>query len=133
MNMKKRVSGLVIKDNALLLIYRLKNGSEYYVFPGGGVEDGETPEEAMYRELEEESSVKALLINPVCIFKNGDRLEYFYTIPHAGEKLELGGPEKDRQSGDNVYRLEWVPFEKIKDLALVPVEMKEWVLKNILK
>ena len=35
----KRVTGVVFNDGneKLLLIHRLKNGDEYWVFPGGGV------------------------------------------------------------------------------------------------
>jgi 8-oxo-dGTP diphosphatase len=37
-----------------VLIQRDWNGQRYFVFPGGGVEDGETPEEAARREAMEE-------------------------------------------------------------------------------
>ncbi len=34
-----RVAAVIIKDDKILLIRRIKNGQEYYVFPGGGVKE----------------------------------------------------------------------------------------------
>lgn len=35
---------------------RIKDSEEYYVFPGGGVEEGESSDEALEREIKEELS-----------------------------------------------------------------------------
>lgn len=39
---------IIIKENKIAMIYSAKY--HYYKFPGGGIEDGETPVEAMIRE-----------------------------------------------------------------------------------
>lgn len=39
--MNKRVSAIIIKNNQILLIHRIKNDIEYFVLPGGAVEVGE--------------------------------------------------------------------------------------------
>ncbi len=41
------------KDGAILATLHRKNGS--YALPGGGVDDGESPEDALIRELDEEN------------------------------------------------------------------------------
>jgi len=51
------VAGIVVKDGQVLLMHRFKNGEEHWVFPGGGQEEGETPEETVVREIEEETSM----------------------------------------------------------------------------
>ena len=48
--------GLVVKDNKVLLSYEGRTG--VYMSPGGGVENGETLEECVIRELSEEAGLK---------------------------------------------------------------------------
>jgi 8-oxo-dGTP diphosphatase len=55
-----RAAALIIKEDKILLMHRKKEGREYWVFPGGSVEEGETPEEAVIREIMEELSLKAI-------------------------------------------------------------------------
>lgn len=53
------VTCAVIQRNGAVLIARRKNGAQAgkWEFPGGKVEEGETPEESLAREMKEECSV----------------------------------------------------------------------------
>lgn len=55
--MKSRVRAVIIKDGKILLIKITKPDLVYWVIPGGGVEDGETNEQALIRECREELGV----------------------------------------------------------------------------
>ena len=44
----------IIENNYIYLIFRRKKQREYYVIPGGGLDDGETLEENVLREIKEE-------------------------------------------------------------------------------
>lgn len=57
---RNRSAGIVIKDGKVLLMHRFNKGDEYWVFPGGGVEEGETPEQAAVREIGEETTITAI-------------------------------------------------------------------------
>lgn len=52
--MEKRVRALIIEEDKILLIKRVKANLSYFVIPGGGVEAGESNEEALIRECREE-------------------------------------------------------------------------------
>lgn len=57
--MKEVVTGIINKDNKILMIKRAKNeGNLLWAFPGGKVEEGETKEEACIREIYEETGIK---------------------------------------------------------------------------
>lgn len=54
------VSAAVVKDGKFLLVRRGREPARgLYAFPGGRVEMGETPEQAVRRELMEETSIEA--------------------------------------------------------------------------
>lgn len=48
--MRNRGSVVIAENGKVILIKRVRNESVYYVFPGGGIEEGETPEQAAKRE-----------------------------------------------------------------------------------
>ncbi len=52
--------GLVVRDNKILLSHELNTG--VYMTPGGGIEEGESLEECVIRELREETGYE---VNPV--------------------------------------------------------------------
>lgn len=58
--MKKASFGIVIQENAILLTKRLD--VPVWVLPGGGIDEGETPEEACIREIKEETGLEAEII-----------------------------------------------------------------------
>jgi putative (di)nucleoside polyphosphate hydrolase len=51
---RTRVSGLLLKGEEVLIVEHQKKGKSYYLLPGGGINEGESPKEALFRELLEE-------------------------------------------------------------------------------
>ena len=54
-----RSSAIILRKKKILLIHRRKNSAEYWVLPGGGIENGETAEEAVKREVKEETGLNS--------------------------------------------------------------------------
>jgi len=61
--MKRVVAGLIEKDGKLLICQRTRHQTMplKWEFPGGKIEDGEQPRDAMRRELEEELGIIATI------------------------------------------------------------------------
>ena len=55
--MNKAVRAIIIEDNKVLVMHRNKFGSQYYTLVGGRINNGETPEQALVREVKEETGM----------------------------------------------------------------------------
>jgi 8-oxo-dGTP diphosphatase len=88
-----RVCAIIKKDNQILLIHRFKNGDEYWVFPGGGVESGETWDQALVREVMEETSLPVASFQVVKEVGMPDGKKHILYSVEVGDGVpQLGGP-----------------------------------------
>lgn len=65
------VKGIVVYDHKVLILKRVRpsrDGLGYWELPGGGLEYGETPHEALIRELKEETNLDIQILKPVYTF-----------------------------------------------------------------
>lgn len=53
-----RVAGVIVKENSILFIKQEKNGKEYWLLPGGGLDYGETFYNCLKREFREELNIE---------------------------------------------------------------------------
>ncbi len=128
---RTRVTALVIKNDCILMMHRVNNGNEYWVLPGGGLEDGETLEGATLRELKEETSIEATVKEKVLDFVDdkGDQHVVFLCNYLSGEaKLDENSEEANNKDLNQLYDPQWVSIEKIKELTMYPIKEKEYLL-----
>jgi 8-oxo-dGTP diphosphatase len=71
--MKRVVAGLIIQDGKLLVCQRTRHQTMplKWEFPGGKIEEGEQPRDALRRELEEELGIVATIGNEVARIQHG--------------------------------------------------------------
>ena len=96
-----------LKTKQLLLIHRWKNGKEYFVVPGGGVNLHETALQAAQREIREELgwTLSDKVLKPAFSFQNTDKLEvYFFTEISDGPAPAIQGEELLRSHHYNRYQ-----------------------------
>lgn len=119
--MKKRVRAVIVQNGFVLLIHRVKPGREYWVFPGGGLEETDgTPQDGLKRECLEELGVHVevgdLFAEGGYDSSSGKQIELFYHCRIAGGEIGIGtGPEFTRDLGQSgTYEPQWI---SISDLA----------------
>ena len=143
--MKKRirVAGIIEIDGKLALIHRSKVKQslypDYYVIPGGGLEEGETLQQGTSREIEEELGLIVKVNEEVAFFENEKQKEYvFWCEVLEGEFGTGKGPEFTKEDSKYKEKGEYEPVliekEKIEGLLLIPQELKlallEWIEKG---
>lgn len=132
--MEKRIvaRGIIYEDDAVYLMFRRKkhkNGKikEYYVIPGGGLENNEAIEETVVRELKEELSVDTKPKEYLGFLETKDTISHFFDCEILNGVPTLGGEELIKCSDDNYYEVRKV---KLKDLLNLKVVFKDVILKN---
>lgn len=121
----RRRAGAVVRDAAgrVLLLRREHEGRTWWAVPGGGVEAGETPEEAARRELLEETGLEVELgALGYRVFRHG-RLQLYYAatvrrvVSRGGQGPEYA-PERLATSG--TYTPEWMEPQALAGRPAVP-------------
>jgi ADP-ribose pyrophosphatase YjhB (NUDIX family) len=114
-----RVSVIVIEEGTILLVRHEKGGKTYWVLPGGGVDFGETLQQAAVRELKEETNLDIEVDKLVFVddFIPEDRhrhvLDVYFTATVVGGELKLGS--------DSIMReVRYFPIEELAHLTFYP-------------
>jgi len=123
---RRRASAVIIKGSKVLLIHRIDGDAEYWTFPGGGIETNETAEEAIKREIKEETNLNvhkcSEIFEDVDVFASTHNT--FFLCETQGGQIQLGGPEANMQSERNLHIIEWIEIEEVENLKLVPKSSK---------
>ena len=121
---------LITKENKLLLMKRTKPDEVYYVTIGGGIDEGETAEQALIRELKEESG--SIIGPPTFAFYYEDlerqnSADFF--ICHEIRRCQPTGTEWTKwNTPNNQYELVEISCEELKKLPLKPDKIKEKII-----
>jgi mutator protein MutT len=133
--MRVRAVAILIEDNQVAVIERHRAGRHYYTFPGGGVDEGETVEQAVIREVEEELGLRVAVERRVAeVWFHGNRQEYFLVHRIGGEFGTGTGEEYTRAAPDDpnvgTYLPIWLSILDALNQPLLPVEMVLLMVKS---
>ncbi len=107
-----RAGVVAVRDGRVLLVrqYRLLIDGDSLEIPGGKVEDGEAPEDAVARECLEESRVRVRGLRPLVVYYPGlDNVENRTTLFFSEDVEDLGGFVPDPKE---ILERVWLPFEE---------------------
>lgn len=128
--MNKRASGraIIIDNDEIILMFRrrIKDGQikEYYAIPGGGVEPGETNEQATIREIKEEFNLDVEILSYLGTVEDKNNIGYLYNVKIIGGNLKLGGEEAKFNNEKNYYEIRNIKLKDIDSIELLEENKK---------
>jgi 8-oxo-dGTP pyrophosphatase MutT (NUDIX family) len=135
--MRMAVRVVVVKDDALLVMHRNKFGQDYYTLIGGAIKTGETPLQALNREISEEASIK--IVNPRLIYieQAGDPYgtQYIFLCDYDSGQVALSRDSEEAKihlMGKNLFRPEWLPINELPKSQFISNKLKDAIIQGLL-
>jgi mutator protein MutT len=135
--MRIRAGVVLIEDGKVALIERHRAGKHYFVFPGGGVDAGETPEQAAIREMEEETGLRVTVLRKLAEVHFGMSEQVYYLVDRldgefgTGTGIELTDSDPDDPT-EGIYIPIWMPLKELPQHENVyPVDVAALVLQAL--
>jgi 8-oxo-dGTP diphosphatase len=121
------------KRGGILHVLLVKRGKDPFIgkwaLPGGFMEWNESCEQAAARELEEETGLKGLKLEPVGVFSKPGR-DPRGTIISVAFRCEAGSARMRVKGGDDAEEAAWIPLKKIPRLAFDHDEILKSALRQ---
>ncbi|HUN89412.1 MAG TPA: (deoxy)nucleoside triphosphate pyrophosphohydrolase [Terriglobales bacterium] len=114
------VAGILMREDKILICQRTRHQSKplKWEFPGGKIEAGEQPRDALRRELEEELGIQADV---------GDEVERLIHTYEDGNMVELRFFAVGSFAGqleNRIFRdIQWVPREKLTEYDFLEADL----------
>ena len=128
-----RVCAMIIYDGKILAMH--DDRSPYYYLPGGRVEIGETAENAVIREVQEELGVTAKIVRPLWLnqaffTEDVNKLDYhelciYFLMDIEDTDLLARGKQFTSNEGQRTHTFEWLEFDRLQDEYFYPLFLKK--------
>lgn len=135
---RKGVSALIQNNKKEFLIVNLMSfDPNYYAVPGGGIENGESMEDAVYREIKEELGISKHLLKlvgkndkplrfefkEIKLNRDGNSYSgserYFFAFSFLGTNSDI------RLNEEEVRDYKWVRFDNLKNFLLFENQLQD--------
>lgn len=123
-NKRVRARAIIIYNNQIVSMYRDAYGRIFYTFPGGGMEQNETEEQCVVREVLEEFGLTVEPIKKLYVYENDKSLEHFYLCRWVSGEFGTGtGEEFEADRNKGIYKPMFINISDIPNLPLMPPEV----------
>ena len=134
--MRTRAGIVLIEDDKVALIERHRGGLDYFVFPGGGVDEGETPEQGAVREAMEELGVEVTIKQKIAIIHFDQSTQIYFLVERVSGEFGTGTGEEYTDADPNdptegVYIPIWMPLDELpRHEKVFPEDLAKLVVRS---
>ncbi|WP_275412462.1 NUDIX domain-containing protein [Actinoplanes palleronii] len=122
MSERRRAAAVIVRDGRVLMVHersRRSGGGEWWTLPGGGLEPGETAEEAVRREVFEETGLIVSDLRYVLEMPYPSGMTSVFAVSVADGEPRAG---HDDGKGPEPLGLDWLPVPELPiETSGVPV------------
>jgi 8-oxo-dGTP diphosphatase len=110
------VDAIIQNSSSILLVKRRKDPyKNHFALPGGFVNEGETIEEAIEREIYEETSLEVHPIDILGVYSDPKRDPRGHMMTVVFIVLIIRG---NPAAGDDAKEISWIPIEKLNNIKI---------------
>ena len=137
--MRKAARAIIIESGKMLVMYRNKHGSEYFTLVGGRLNDDETPEQALVREIKEETGLQITNYQLVFIEEHAEPYNEQYIFlcqvaPHEPIAVQNSSEERTmNRMGMNIHTPRWVDVDALHTLAFRTPQLQTAMISALKK
>ncbi len=115
---QERAVMIVVRGDKILM-ERMVDGHEYFDLPGGGIEKGETPEEAAVRELKEECGLNGRVVRKLLTIYFDSEFydeEHSFLMEVDENQVESTGGDPELNPEDQIIKeVKWMRLDEIPE------------------
>ena len=102
--MRNRSVALVVRNKKILMEKLHYDGRTFFSIPGGGIENEETPEQTVLRELKEECGLEGTIIRKLAEIYNNGRTEYVFAVHVSDDQKERIGYDPEIPADEQMIK-----------------------------
>jgi len=135
--MSKAARAIIIENEQILVMQRDKNGLQYFTLVGGGVKAGEALEDAVIREVKEETGLDVTSTRLVYIEELPEPYQEQYTYicevaPHGDVKIQDTSEEAYMNKiGLNMHTPAWINLKVFEKIQFRSIQLQDAIIKAI--